>query len=206
MKNFLRNKFFDEMYHDIIESLVTALEAKDYYTSGHSQRVADMTLELSKALGIVGSELENIHMAAHLHDIGKIGVPDNVLNKNGKLLPHEWEYIKMHPKVGYDILSKSKRLNNIAQIVLYHHERWDGKGYPYEIKGTNIPFGSRIIAVCDSIDAMTSKRPYRKPLSLEKCKHEIEINKGIMYDPYITDRAIDIWNKITRCAYIDDNI
>ena len=99
-----------EIYHDIIESLVTALEAKDYYTRGHSERVAFMTYELSKRLGIKGSELENIHIAAHLHDIGKIGVPDKVLNKNGKLMPHEWEYIKMHPKIGFDILSKSNKI------------------------------------------------------------------------------------------------
>ena len=177
----------DQMYHDIIESLVTALEAKDYYTRGHSERVAFMTYEISKKLGLKGIELENIHMAAHLHDIGKIGVPDNVLNKTGKLLLHEWEYMKMHPKIGYDILSKSDKLKHISKVVLSHHERWDGRGYPNGLSETTIPFGSRIIAVCDSIDAMTSTRPYREAMSFEKCINEILINKGLMFDPVVVE-------------------
>ncbi|WP_027623016.1 HD-GYP domain-containing protein [Clostridium lundense] len=177
----------EELYHDIIESLVTALEAKDYYTRGHSERVANMTLALAKALGIKGLELKFIHIAAHLHDIGKIGVPDSILNKRGKLYDHEWQYIKMHPQIGFNILSKSNKLKQISKIVLHHHERWDGKGYPCKIKEKEIPLGSRIIAVCDSIDAMMSKRHYRTPLSFDECKNEILINKGIMYDPLIVD-------------------
>lgn len=191
-----------EIYHDIIESLVTALEAKDYYTRGHSERVASMAYELSKNLGIKGIELENIHIAAHLHDIGKIGVPDKILNKKEKLLTHEWEYIKTHPKIGFDILSKSNSLRYISKIVLYHHERWDGKGYPYGLFQTDIPLGSRIIAVCDSIDAMTSNRPYREAMSFEKCMNEILINKGLMFDPviveYIEDNLDFIRNIITK--------
>lgn len=188
-----------QIYHDIIESLVTALEAKDYYTSGHSERVAFMTYELSRKLGIRGKELENIHIAAHLHDIGKIGVPDKVLNKNGKLLPHEWEYMKMHPQIGFEILSKSKKLKHISKIVLCHHERWDGKGYPGGLAQTNIPVGSRIIAVCDSIDAMNSERPYRKAMSFEKCMNEIITNKGIMFDPIVVEYVeenLDFMRKI----------
>lgn len=176
-----------EIYHDIIESLVTALEAKDFYTRGHSERVAFMTHELGKRLGIKGSELENVHMAAHLHDIGKIGVPDRVLNKRAKLVPHEWEYIKMHPQIGFDILSKSNKLKHISKMVLHHHERWDGKGYPYGLSKTDIPLGSRIIAVCDCIDAMTSTRPYRKAMTFEQCMKELSINKGVMFDPHIID-------------------
>lgn len=175
------------IYHDIIDSLVTALEAKDYYTKGHSERVAAMTYELSRKLGIKGIELENIHIAAHLHDIGKIGVPDKALNKKGKLLPHEWEYIKAHPKIGFDILSKSKKLKHISKMVLYHHERWDGKGYPNGISGEDIPMGSRIIAICDSIDAMTSDRPYREAMSFEECMKEIFMNKSLMFDPVIVE-------------------
>ena len=181
-------KFREEhIYHDIIESLVAALEVKDYYTSGHSERVAFMTNELSKLLGLKRVELEKIHIAAHLHDIGKIGVPDKVLNKEGKLLPHEWEYIKMHPEIGHNILSKSKKLKDISKIVLSHHERWDGKGYPNGLSKTNIPFGSRIIAVCDSIDAMMSDRPYREAMKFEECMREIFINKGSMFDPVVVD-------------------
>ncbi len=187
LKKVLRGFREKEIYHDIIESLVTALEAKDYYTRGHSERVAFMTQELSKKLGIKGLDLESIHMAAHLHDIGKIGVPDKVLNKNGKLLPHEWEYIKMHPKIGFDILNKSYKLKHIAKIVLHHHERWDGKGYPSGLSEQSIPLGSRIIAICDSIDAMTSIRPYREAMSIEECMKEIIINKNIMFDPVIIE-------------------
>lgn len=187
-----------EIYHDIIESLVTALEAKDIYTSGHSSRVADMSYELSKGLGIKGDELEDIHIAAHLHDIGKIGVPDRVLNKNGKLLPHEWEYIKMHPSIGFNILRKSNKLKSISKIVLYHHERWDGRGYPEGISGLNIPLGSRIIAVCDSIDAMTSDRPYRKAMSFQECINEIIINKGLMFDPVIVEYIVDNMNSARK--------
>lgn len=182
-----------KIYHDIIESLVTALEAKDLYTKGHSERVAFMTSELSKKLGIKGNELENIHMAAHLHDIGKIGVPDDVLNKKGKLALHEWEYIKLHPKIGFNILSKSNRLKHISRMVLYHHERWDGKGYPEGLSKMDIPLGARIIAVCDSIDAMTSTRPYREAMRFEECIKELVLNKGLMFDPWIID-------------YIEDNL
>lgn len=184
------------LYHDIIESLVTALEAKDYYTSGHSERVSDMSYKLAKIMGIRGAKLERIHMAAHLHDIGKIGVPDKILNKKGRLLNYEWEYIKQHPKIGYDILSKSKKLLGISKMVLHHHERWDGKGYPSGLKETDIPEGARIIAVCDTIDAMTSERPYRKALSSEICKKELITNKGIMFEPRIVDFAIEYWGKV----------
>lgn len=176
-----------KIYHDIIESLVTALEAKDFYTRGHSERVAFMAYELSKNLGIKGNELENIHMAAHLHDIGKIGVPDDVLNKKGKLVLHEWEYIKMHPKIGFDILSKSNRLKHISRMVLHHHERWDGKGYPQGLSEMDIPLGARIISVCDSIDAMISTRPYREAMKFEECIKELMLNKGLMFDPWIID-------------------
>lgn len=183
-----------EIYHDIIESLVTALEAKDNYTSGHSERVSFMSYKLSKALGIKGVELEDIHIAAHLHDIGKIGVPDRILNKSEKLLPHEWEQIKMHPKIGFNILSKSRKLKYISKIVLYHHERWDGRGYPQGLSGIAIPLGSRIIAVCDSIDAMTSDRPYRKALGFEECISEIIINSGLMFDPVVVQYIVGNMN------------
>ncbi len=180
--------------HDIIECLVAALEARDIYTSGHSNRVADMTYELAKALGLKRSKVDKIHIAAHLHDIGKLGIPDNILNKKGKLLPHEWDQIRLHPQIGYNILSRSKDLKEIADIVLYHHERWDGKGYPSGLKLDRIPLGARIIAVCDSIDAMTSERPYRTALSKEQCMEEIILNKGIQFDPVVVEAAVKLWH------------
>lgn len=186
LNNILR-LLYKNSYHDMIESLVAALEAKDYYTCGHSERVTFMVCELSKKLGVKGKEFEDIHIAAHLHDIGKIGIPDKILNKNGKLTSSEWSYIKGHPQIGYDILSKSNKLKNISKMVLHHHERWDGKGYPNGLSKFEIPFGSRIISVCDSMDAMTSTRSYREALSFEKCISEIRANRGIMFDPLIVD-------------------
>lgn len=193
---FLINRIkINNIYHDVIESLVEALEAKDSYTRGHSERVADFSYKLAKSLGIRGTKLEQIHIAAHLHDIGKIGVPDRVLNKKGKLSSEDWEHIRKHPTIGYNILKKSNKLKFIAKIVLCHHERWDGNGYPLKLKGDKIPEGSRIIAVSDTIDAMMSKRSYRKALSLEVCKQELIKNKGIMFEPKIVEHAIDILDK-----------
>ncbi|RCX18317.1 metal dependent phosphohydrolase [Anaerobacterium chartisolvens] len=182
-------------FHEAIECLVAALEARDAYTSGHSLRVADMSSDLGKAIGLRGLKLETVHLAAHLHDIGKLGVPDDVLNKKGRLLPDEWAQIQMHPEIGYNILSKSKGLIHIARIVLYHHERWDGKGYTHGIKGDKIPLGSRIISVADSIDAMTSQRPYREAMSWEKCMDEIVANKGTQFDPMVVEAAERLWRK-----------
>ena len=183
------------VYHEVIDCLVTALEAKDAYTSGHSTKVADMTCELAKGLGIKGSVLEDIHLAAHLHDIGKLGIPESILNKKGGLLPHEYAQIRMHPEIGFNILVKSKGLRNIAQIVLHHHERWDGKGYPYGLKEDKIPLGSRIIAVADSIDAMMSDRPYRLAMDWEVCKKEVLENKALQFDPVVVEAAAELFTK-----------
>ncbi|EHQ87745.1 HD-GYP domain-containing protein [Desulfosporosinus youngiae] len=192
IQRFLRQQHF----HDIIECLATALEAKDLYTSGHSSRVGDMSYDLGRAMGLKGLELENIHIAAHLHDIGKMGISETILNKRDRLLPHEWAQIQTHPEIGYKILAKSKGLKEIAEIVLHHHERWDGKGYPSGLRENEIPLGSRIIGVADSIDAITSARPYRKALSWEECWDEILLNKGIQFDPLAveaTEKLLKKW-------------
>ena len=187
---YLLKKLLDKgALHEVIECLVTALEQRDLYTSGHSSRVADLTYDIAKYMGLKGKLLEDIHLAAHLHDIGKMGIPDIILNKKGKLLPHEWACIQRHPEMGYRILCKSKALRRIAEIVRYHHERWDGKGYPEGLKTNMIPLGSRIIAVADTIDAMTSDRPYRKAMSWESCLEEVILNKGIQFDPIVVESA-----------------
>jgi putative nucleotidyltransferase with HDIG domain len=186
---------YQEFFHDIIECLIAALEAKDAHTSGHSSRVADMSLELAHVLEIKGTDFENVHIAAHLHDIGKMGVAENILNKPGKLLAHEWAQIKAHPVVGYNILCKSHRLYKVAKIVLHHHERWDGNGYPQGLQRSHIPLGSRIIAVADAVDAMTSDRPYRKTLSWEGCYDELQVNKEKQFDPLVVDAAAQLWRK-----------
>lgn len=186
----LFNRLLDRgALHDVIECLTTAMEARDLYTSGHSGRVADMAFDIARYINIRGRQLEDIHLAAHLHDIGKLGVPEQILNKREKLLPEEWEQIKRHPEIGFGILHKSRGLKEIAEIVLHHHERWDGKGYPFGLKGEKIPLGSRIISVADSIDAMTSERPYRKAMSWEECMKEMVANKGIQFDPVLVEAS-----------------
>lgn len=183
-------------YHEIIECIVSALDAKDPYTAGHSQRVSDMALKVCRLLKLKPEHVEKIHIAAHLHDIGKIGIPDAVLNKEDRLSEKEWEEMKKHPMIGAEILSKSEHLNELKEIVLYHHERFDGKGYPEGLAEKKIPFGSRIIALCDSIDAMLSTRSYRKAHSLEYCYEEIQCNLGAMYDPAIGKTVLEHWKEI----------
>jgi HD-GYP domain-containing protein (c-di-GMP phosphodiesterase class II) len=179
-------------FHDVIECLIAAVEARDSHTSGHSTRVADLTLAIAQRLGIEGSELETIHMAAHMHDIGKIGLPDDILSKPGRLTQEEWALVRRHPEIGCEILQKSEALRGIARIVLHHHERWDGKGYPAGLRGEEIPLGARIIAVADSIDAMISERPYRAALSLDQCAMELAANRGRQFDPEIAGAALEL--------------
>ena len=183
------------VFHDIIECLVAALEAKDCYTCGHSSRVAAMSLDLARALGMRGIALEDVHIAAHLHDIGKIGVSESVLHKPDRLSAQEWTKLQAHPVIGFNILRKSKALGKIPSIVLHHHERWDGRGYPPGLPGSQIPVGSRIIALADAIDAMTTARPYRVPLSWEDCYDEVQSNKGRQFDPLVVEAADQLWGR-----------
>lgn len=195
------DEYSDDIYHDIIKSMVAALEAKDFYTSGHSTRVAQMAYNLGEFLGMTEKELKLIHIAGDLHDIGKIGIPDSVLNKPGNLEVDEWELMKKHCDIGYNILSKASTFKEISEIILYHHERWDGKGYPKGLRKEEIPFPSRILAVCDSVDAMKSDRPYRKSISDEICRHEISKNQGVMYDSEIAECMLENWNEIVNKLY-----
>lgn len=192
----MTEEFQKILYHDVIESIIAAMEAKDIYTANHSRRVGDMVLELCPLLGLSTKDTEEIHLAAHVHDIGKIGVPDYILSKPTPLSKLEWDIMKMHPVTGADILSRSPALEYISKIVLHHHERWDGKGYPFGLKGEEIPFGARIVAVCDSIDAMLSDRAYRKAMHPKDCKVEIEKNRGTMYDSAIADVVLIHWDRI----------
>ncbi len=180
--------------HDLVDCITSALDARDPYTGNHSRRVSDMACELCHVLGLSHDMTREIHIAGHLHDIGKIGIPDKVLLKPGRLNDEEWELMKQHPKIGADILSGCQKFDRIAAIILHHHERFDGKGYPFGAKGEEIPVGSRIIAVCDSIDAMASSRAYRSAMSLEKVREEIEKNAGLMYDPVIAKAMLDNWS------------
>ncbi len=181
----------NELYHEFVECISSALDARDPYTGNHSRRVSDTATLLAKMLGLSDDEIQEIHIAAHLHDIGKIGIPDSVLLKPGRLDDEEWKMMKRHPQIGADILAKSPRFSRISAIILHHHERYDGKGYPFGAKEQEIPLGSRIIAVCDSIDAMASARAYRKALPLDTVYEEIEKNIGLMYDPDVAKKILD---------------
>lgn len=181
-------------YHEIIDCIVSALDAKDPYTAGHSERVSDMAIVVCNLLKMKEEDVQAVHIAAHLHDIGKIGIPDSILLKEERLTDDEWQKLKKHPEIGAEILSKSHHLSRLKDIVLHHHERFDGKGYPSGLKGNEIPLGARIIAICDSIDAITSNRCYRKAHDFEFCRQEIEKNLGIMYDPDIGRLVLDNWN------------
>ena len=187
-----------EQYHDLIAAIITALEERDSYTQCHSMRVADMSQLICKLLNLSNDETELIHIAAHLHDIGKIGIEDSILRKKERLTDDEWQIIKSHSQKGYNILYKIKTFAEIAKIVLHHHERFDGTGYPEGIENYEIPLGSRIIAIADSIDAMMSSRVYRAGMSSEKCKEEIAKNSGKMYDPDIVLLVLENWKEIVE--------
>ncbi len=185
-----------EEYRDILEqSLLTfagTIDAKDKYTNGHSIRVAQYSRELARRMGMSAQEQEHIYYVALLHDIGKIGIPDNVLNKPGKLTPEEREIIQRHPKIGSEILKNFTALEGISEGAKYHHERYDGNGYCEGLAGENIPLVARIIGVADTYDAMSSERCYRKPLSEEVIISELEKAKGTQLDPNIVPHMLDM--------------
>lgn len=194
-------QYNDSVNHDIINSMIATLEAKSLYTYNHSTRVAEMAYVLGQILGMNDEELELIYLSGDLHDIGKIGVPDVILNKPDKLESNEWDLMKNHSRIGYDILSKARMFEGISKIVLHHHERWDGNGYPDGLKAEEIPLASRILAICDSVDAMKSDRPYRKAISDEICQNEIRKNEGIMYDSRIAECMLENWDTIVVKFY-----
>lgn len=155
-------------------ALAYALEAKDKYTSGHSQRVAEISCEIARNLRYPADEIIRIELAGRVHDIGKIGVRESVLNKTGILTYHEHQHVKIHPEAGERILQPIIEDKEILRIVRHHHERYDGTGYPDGLSREDIPIGARILAVADSFDAMTSGRPYRGPMNPEYARGEIE--------------------------------
>jgi len=166
-----------------IYALVSTVEAKDPYTYGHSRKVNTCAVALAEAIGLSPEEVSRVSTAALLHDIGKIGVPDKVLNKKGKLNAEDWEAIKAHPRLGATIIGNVPNLVPCVSIILHHHERWDGSGYPEGLKGEEIPIESRILAIADSFEAMSSARPYRPALCGEKVLKELRRGAGSQFDP-----------------------
>jgi putative nucleotidyltransferase with HDIG domain len=176
----------------VLDALLTALNTRDTETEGHSERVTAYTIELADRMGLPETELYHIERGALLHDIGKIGVPDSILLKPGKLTPEEWVEMRKHPVIGYEMCSNIDILKIAAEVVLHHHEAWDGGGYPQHLKGTDIPLGSRIFALADTLDAMTSNRPYRAALPFEAAREEIQKFSGKQFDPALVEIFLSV--------------
>jgi putative two-component system response regulator len=182
----------EESYKITLEALVTALDAREHETQAHSQRVREYTLTLAQSLGLKHDDLIQAGRGALLHDVGKIGVQDSILLKPGKLNEEEWTEMRKHPQIGYNILQSIEFLSPAAEIVLCHQERWDGKGYPNGLAGMDIPLGARIFAVVDTLDAMTSDRPYRKAMSFDVALAEIRACSGTQFDPQVVSAFLSI--------------
>ena len=179
----------------LIESLKTALEQSDYETKAHADRTQDLAIKLGKSAGLSENIINDLSMLALLHDIGKIGIPDNILLKPAKLTFEEFEIIKTHTQKGYEIAKSSPDLVSIAKGILHHHERYDGKGYPVGLKGEEIPIISRIITIVDSFDVMTNDRPYHKAISQDDAIEELIRCRGTQFDPILVDKMIELLSK-----------
>ncbi len=176
-----------KLFLHVVEALAKAIDAKDNYTNGHSSRVATYAREMSRRIGYNDDQQNMIYMMGLLHDVGKIGIPDAVINKPAKLNEEEFELIKTHPVLGAKILGAIKEMPSLANGARWHHERYGGGGYPDNLSGEDIPIEARIIAVADSYDAMTSHRSYRAPLPQDVVRGEIEKGKGTQFDPRFAD-------------------
>ncbi len=175
-----------------IQALATAIEMRDSYTEDHSMRMAELAVATARELRVPASEVEVIRYAAILHDIGKIGVSDQILNKPAQLTEKEWAKMREHPKIGMEIVSKIDSLKEASRIVYYHHEWYNGQGYPEGLKGEDIPIGARILAVVDAYDAMTSKRPYRSAYPVERAIEELRKNAGTQFDGKVVEAFLKI--------------
>ena len=184
-----------ESFTGTTEALSELVESRDPYTAGHQRRTAELAAAIARSLGLSGEKVESIRMAGIIHDLGKISIPGEILSKPGKLSEIQYSMIKTHPIVGFDILKNIDFPWPIAQIMLEHHERVDGSGYPSGKSGESISFESKIIAVADVVEAITSHRPYRAALGVKKALEEIRNNSGILYDAKIVDTCCRLFKK-----------
>jgi putative nucleotidyltransferase with HDIG domain len=189
-----------EFLASVVRAMTSAIDAKDQYTCGHSDRVARISVRLAKELGCDSEMLHTLYMAGLLHDIGKIGIDDAVLRKPGKLTDAEFEHIKEHPELGYRILADIKQLAAVLPAVLHHHEQWDGKGYPLKLAGDQIPMIARIVAVADAYDAMTSDRPYRPGMVLERVDEIFRKGAAQQWDADVIGAYFSAHEDIQRIA------
>ena len=187
---------------ELLELMVAAIEARDAYTSGHSRRVAKASEIIAKAIGLKQEEVERVSVAALLHDVGKIDERFGpILAKEGRLTPEEWEIMKRHPVRGAELVGLLSSLRDVVAPVRHHHENWDGTGYPDGLRGENIPLASRIIMFADTLDAITTDRPYRKALGIEEARAEFIRFRAKQFDPTICDRVVsgEVWSELYDC-------
>jgi putative nucleotidyltransferase with HDIG domain len=174
-------------YEGTVNALILTIDAKDHYTYNHSNRVAQLSTQLAKELSVPDKIIKEIENAASIHDIGKIGIEENILKKNGKLTLDEYTEMKKHPAIGARIVQSVPFLEDAIPVILYHHERYDGGGYPEGLHGEQIPLSARIVMVADAVDAMMSARPYRDSLTINKVMNELSENAASQFDPDVTD-------------------
>lgn len=190
-----------DLFAASVRALTSAIDAKDPYTHGHSERVARVAVCIAQELGLDKELLDTIYLGGLLHDIGKIGIDDNILKKAGPLTAEEHDHIKIHPQLGYDILRGVTQLQKILPIVLHHHEAWDGTGYPHGLKGEATPLVARIAAVADAFDAMSSDRPYRRGMADDQLDEVIRAGAGRQWDPNVVDAFFGCRDQIRRAAH-----
>jgi len=192
-------------YESTLQSLVTALDYRDNETQGHSLRVVEYAVRVARELGVQEPEMTWIRRGSLLHDVGKMGIPDAILRKEGPLTDAEWAEMRKHPEMGYQMLRDIRFLEPALDIVYCHQERWDGSGYPRGLRGEEIPLGARIFAVVDTFDAMTSDRPYRAALSIEAACSEIETFAGRQFDPAVARAFLgisaEVWREIRQSVH-----
>jgi putative nucleotidyltransferase with HDIG domain len=191
-------KLYESMKRDqisIIRALSSTVDAKDHFTLGHSQKVSEYSLKIAEVLGLPEREVENIKYAALLHDIGKIAIPDEIIKKPTKLTAEEFDLVRKHPVIGSKIIKEIESLAPMVPIILHHHERFDGKGYPDGLKGEAIPIGARIVHVTDAYDTMVSARAYRDMIPPELAVSELRKNAGTQFDPAVIEAFITILRK-----------
>lgn len=187
----------------VAETLINAMEAKDIYLRGHSQRVAELSASMAEALSLPADVVEQVRLAGRLHDVGKIGIREAVLNKPGALTPEEFAHVKDHVQIGMEILAPLSHLNEVLTFVHHHHEHWDGSGYPQGIRGEEISLGGRILAAADAFDALTSQRAYREPISAEDTVAYLKAHVGRLLDPAVYEALTTSVGKRRTLTFID---
>jgi putative nucleotidyltransferase with HDIG domain len=200
LANSLRGLDNRDLATDAVSGMVEAVNSSDTYSGGHSHRVAHCVVNLARLMGSSRVDQDFIRQVAALHDIGKIGVPDEILLKRGRLTEEEMDLIRLHPVLGASILSRTDGMKRMVPIVLHHHERWDGKGYPSGLAHVDIPVESRIIFVADAFDAMTAVRPYGRIYTTEEALAELRAHSGRQFDPLL----VDVMHEAYRHGVLDE--